>query len=137
MNLSYFKCPTEGIWINSFFPRPPHFSKFILILLSVKHNWLQITNTLLKIISTCLYSKSEVLTSNESKIGYNVWRIGGLSRDVDVDVDIDIDVDFEQLEGAFLQISGIDTRSIKTNLLSLKYLLILSLVRDDLIDASV
>ena len=39
-------------------------------------------------------SKSEVLILNDSKIEYKVWRIGGLSCDVDVDVDVN--VDFEQ-----------------------------------------
>ena len=65
-----------------------------------------------------------------SNIGYKVGRIGGLSCDVnldeDADVDVDVDVDFEQSEGVFLQIVGTDTISSSTNLLYLKYVLILS-----------
>ena len=73
--------------------------------MSVKTQLTSDNKFLKKITSKCLFSKSEILISSESKIGYKVWRIGGLSCDVDVDVD------FEQLEGSFLQITKVDTRS--------------------------
>ena len=111
LNLSYFKCPTEGISINSLFPRPPHFSKFKLILLSVKTQ-LTSDNKFFKYI-TPLTSILEVLTLSLSNIGYKDGSICGLSCDVDVDEDEDVaaDVDLEQLEEVFLKVVGTDTHS--------------------------
>ena len=73
------------------------------MLLSVKTQLTSDNKVFNKLTPKCLSSKLEVFILSESKIGYKVWRIGGLSYD--------IDVDFEQLEGACLQITGTDTQS--------------------------
>ena len=82
---SYFKWQIDGIWINYFFSRPPHFLKYILISLSIK---IQLTSDK-KICKTLLLKglsfKLQVLILWESKLGYIDWRIGGLSGDVDED----------------------------------------------------
>ena len=96
LNLSYFKCPTERISINSLFPRPPHFSKFRLMLLSVKTQLTSDNKFFKYITSKCLSSKLEVLILSLSKMGYKDGRICGLSCGVDIDVDVDVDVDFEK-----------------------------------------
>ena len=96
-----------------FFPRPPHFSKFILMLLSVKTQLTSDNKFFKYITSKCLFSKSDVLILSDSKIGYKDWRIGWLSCNVDVDEDVD--VDFEKLDGIYLQIVGIDARLFSAN----------------------
>ena len=96
-----------------FFPRPPHFSKYKVMLLSVKTQLTSDNKFFIYIISKGLTSKLEALILSLSNIGYKDGSIDGLSCDVDEDedVDVDTDVDFEQLEEVFLQIAGTDTRS--------------------------
>ena len=83
-----------------FFPRPPHFSKFILLLLSVKTQLVSDKISLKKITLKYFSFKLEVWILSESKMGYVDWRVGGLSSDVDED--------FEQFNSDFLQIVGIE-----------------------------
>ena len=73
-------------------------------------------------------SKSEVLILSWSKIGYKDGRIGELSCDVDEDEDedLEVDVEFEKLDGIYLQLSGIDTRSFSDQLIDSIHMLILS-----------
>ena len=111
-----------------FFSRQPHFSKFILILLSVRTQLTSDNKFFKKITSKCLFSILKGSTLSLSKITYIDWRIGGLS--------CDINEDFEQLDDEFLQIAGIDTRSFSDKCIVLKLILILNSGNNDLIDVS-